>query len=65
MGRDLTTSEGVDEGSAASSTEEASGGSPSAGPGPTGRPAPDEDPAPPLGEIGAGGSGQELALGEG
>lgn len=56
------TDEGVDEGSAGPDE-----GSPSTatGPPPFGEPDSEEQPAPPLGEIGADGDGQQLALGEG
>lgn len=65
MERDLTTSEGVDEGSAASATEVGPSGSPPTGPPSSGSPGSEQEPAPPVGEIGADGSGQELELGEG
>lgn len=59
---DLVTDEGVDEGSAAPDEE---ADAPGTGVPPVGAPESEQEPAPPLGEIGADGDGQALAVGEG
>ena len=59
---DLVTDEGVDEGSAV--PDEARPTSATGAP-PVGEPDSEQQPAPPLGDIGADGDGQQLALGEG
>ena len=63
--RDLTTDEGVDEGSAASTAEAQGPERDATGQPPRGRPRGEADPAPPDGTTSTDARGQALEVGEG